>query len=158
MAAPTATPRVTPTGIWLEKGYQALVTLALDTNIELWEKTVQPPGLDGGEKIDTTTQHNTTYRTFAPRALVTGSDCKFKCAYDPTAYTSILAVINEPTTITVTFPDGSTVAFYGYLQAFQPDAMEEGKQPEADVNIVCTNYDHTAHTEAGPTITSVAGT
>lgn len=158
MAAPTPTTRVTPAGIMLEDGYQSLVTLAADTNIDFWEKTVQPPGLDGGEAIPITTMHNTVYRTFVSRELITLTPISFVAAYDPAVYDQITACLNVQTTITVTFADGSTLAFYGYLQKFDPAVMTEGAQPEATITIVPTNYDPTNHVEAAPVMTSVAGT
>lgn len=158
MAAPSATARVTPTGIKLKDGYQSLVTFANDSNISLWEKSVTPPSANGGDSIDQTTMHNTTYRTKAPSALLDLGDSSFTAAYDPDAYNQIIAIINEETTITVTFKDGSTLAFYGYLQAFEPAELTEGSQPEATVTIVCTNWDPTNNVEAGPVLTSVPGT
>lgn len=158
MAAPTPTPRVYPSGIRLDDGFSSLITLAIDTNIEFWEKTVKPPGLDGGEKVDTMTMHNQSYRTYGPRKLKTLTDMTTKAAYDPIVYQSILAAINVRTTITVTFPDGSTLAFYGYLQKFEPDDLEEGKQPEATITIVPTNYDPVNHVEAAAVLTNVVGT
>jgi hypothetical protein len=60
MAAPVATARVDPTGIKLDDGYRTLVTFATDPNIEFWEKSVTPPGLDGGDALETKTIHNHT--------------------------------------------------------------------------------------------------
>lgn len=158
MAAPTATPRPAPTGIPLDKGYQVLITIAADTDICFWEKTITPPSLDGGDPLDITTQHNTAYKTKAPRALVEVGETQVKVLYDPALYTAIKAVINVRTTITVEFPDGSTLAFYGYVKAFEPDEMSEENPCEATVTIVCTNYDPVNHVEAAPVLTSVAGT
>lgn len=158
MAAPSATVRQTPSGRWLKDGYQVLVTFALDPDISLWEKTVTPPGMDGGDAIDQTTQHNADWRTSAPRGLVTLTESTFTAAYDPACYSQLLAILNRETTITERFADGSTIAYYGFLRVFQPDAMSEGTQPEATVTITPTNWDPSGNTEEGPTITSVAGT
>jgi len=158
MTAPTATPRSTPTGIPLGDGFSTKITLALNPTICFWEKTVQPPGIDGGDAVNTTTMHNTVWRTMHPRALKTLTDITTTAAYDPQIYTAALAACNVPTTITITFPDGSTLAFYGYLKSITPKANEEGTPPEADIVISPTNWDPTAHEEAGPTLTSVAGT
>jgi hypothetical protein len=154
----TPTPRVTPGGIKLDDGYSTKITFAADTDVSLWEKTVKPPGIDGGDAIDTTTMHNTTYRTMASRALKTLTESSVKCAYDPDLYNQILALVNNETAITVTFPDGSTLAFWGYLRTFEPDDLTEGSQPEATVNISPTNVNPTTRAEEGPVLTSVAGT
>lgn len=158
MAAPTPSVRGTPGGIRLDDGFSSKIAFASDLTIEFWEKTVKPPGLDGGEKIDTMTMHNVTYRTFGPRQLKTLTDLTIKAAYDPIVYQSILALINVRTTITILFPDGSTLAFYGFLQKFEPDDLEEGKQPEATLTITPTNYDPVGHVEAAAVLTNVVGT
>lgn len=159
MAAPTPTPRVVPSGIFLRDGFSSLITFANDTDIDLWEKTVKPPGLDGGEKVETSTMHSIAYRTFGPRELITMTPASMLCAYDPIVYDQIVAIINDETTITVTFADGSTLAFYGYLQKFEPTDCAEGSQPEATVTIEVTNTDYAnSWVEAGPVLTSVAGT
>ena len=157
MAAPTPTTRVTPDGIKLDDGYQTLVTFEADTNISFWEKSINPPGLDGGETNDTTTMHNVTYRTSAPRALKTMTEMTITAAYDPDLYDEALALINVETVITVTFPDGSTLAFWGYLRVFAPSEVAEGSQPECSLTIQPTNQD-TDGAEQAAVMTEVAGT
>ncbi len=157
MAAPVATPRVAPSGIKLKDGYRSLVTFALDTNIELWEKQVTPPGLEGGDSIEQTTMWNDVYRTFAPRSLRTLTEMQFTAAYDPQVYVSVLAAINREDTITVRFKDGSTLAFFGYLKNFQTGELVEGTQPEATCVVVPTNID-SAGAEQAAVLVSVAGT
>ncbi len=39
----------------LDDGYQTLIEFAENPAIKLWEKSVTPPGIDGGDAIDTTT-------------------------------------------------------------------------------------------------------
>lgn len=158
MAAPVATVRQTPAGIKLKDGFRSLITFALDPDISFWEKTVTPPGIDGGDSIEQTTMHNVDWRTMAPRSLKTLTDSSTKVAYDPALYTQILSLINAETTVTVRFADGSTLAYYGYLKSFEPDEMSEGTQPEATINIVPTNFDPVNKVEAAPVLTSVAGT
>ena len=157
MAAPTPTARSTPGGLKLKDGFSSMLTFAADSDIMLFEKSVQPPSLDGGEPVDTTTMHNTLYRTVAPRKLITLGSHTIKCAYDPKVYDQIIDIINDETTITVEFSDGSTLAYYGYLQKFEPEAMEEGTMPMANVTIVPTNID-ASDVEAGPVMNEVSGT
>src|SRR5688572_27171775 len=158
MAAPTPTARVAPSGIKLCDGYQTLVTPASDPNIEFWEKSVTPPGIDGGDPIDSTTMQNDEWRTMCPRRLKTLTESTLTAGYDPNLYNSILALINIETTWTVTYPDGSTLAFYGFLKMFEPQELTEGGFPEATITIVPTNYDPVNDVEAAPVLTSVAGT
>lgn len=151
MTAPTATPRGTPTGIPLKDGYQSLITFEDDPTIEFYEKSITPPGMDGGEAIDQTTMHNATYRVQRSRSLITLTEMTLTVAYDPAVYDAIEAIINVEQTITVTWGDGSTLAFYGWLRMFDPQEMEEGEQPEAEITVTPSNWDPAAQTEEGPT-------
>lgn len=155
---PTPTARGTPSGIRLDDGFSSKITLSLAPTIAFWEKMVKPPGLDGGEKVATSTMHNVTYRTFGPRKLKTLMDITAKCAYDPVIYQDVLAQINVRQTVTVSFPDGSTLCFFGFLQKFEADELQEGTQPEATITFVPTNTDPTTGAEAAAVLTNVAGT
>ena len=158
MAAPTPATRQDPSGRMLGDGYRTLVSITSDRNIELWEVSVTPPSLEGDEPVDTSTMHNDRYRTKAPRGLVTLNDFTFTCNYDPVAYSSISAIINVATTITIYFPDGSSLCFYGFVRTFAPDSLEEGTVPTATVTIVPTNMDPTNCVEAAPVYTAGTGT
>lgn len=157
-AAPTPTARVAPSGIKLDDGFRCVKTFASDTNLEIWEKGVKPPGWDGGDAIETSTMHNVTYRTMASRALRTLTESTVRFAYDPSCYDAFEDLINLETTITDTFPDGSTLAYYGFLKDVEFDELVEGEQPEGTATIVPTNFDPVNKVEAGPALSSVAGT
>ena len=157
MAAPSATVRQTPTGRKLKDGHSTKITFARVPAISFWEKSVKAPGIDGGDSVPQTTMHNVTWRTFAPRQLRTLTEVTTTVAYDPALYDSILSLVNIEDTITVRFPDGSTLAFFGYLKQFEPAELVEGTQPEATVTIVPTNMDSSG-TEQAPVLTSVEGT
>lgn len=155
MAAPTPTARATPGGIPLKDGHSTKITLASDTDISFWEKQVQPPGIDGGDPVERTTMHNTSWRTFGPRSLKTLTEAQVTAEYDPDVYSQIVAIVNVETTVTVTFKDGSTVAFYGYLRSFEPQEVEEGEPPMCEIVIQPTNWDPANNEEAGPAVASV---
>lgn len=159
MAAPSAhNTRVDPssaTVIPLRDGHPTKITFKADTNIEFWEKTVTPPGIDGGDAVDGTTMFNTTWRVQRPRTLKTLTEASLTAAYDPVLYTSIVTAINREDEVTVTFPDGSQVTFWGYLKSFTPNEHVEGEQPTAEVMIVPTNWDTTNQAEGGPLVTTV---
>ena len=138
-------------------GYSTKITLALNDDIAFYEKSVTPPGLEGGDPIDTTTMHNTTWRTKAPRSLVELEAFTITAAYDPILYTEILAAINRRDTITVAFSDGTTIAFYGFVQSFKPNDCAEGAMPDASITIVPTNQGSDG-IESGPVVAEVAGT
>jgi hypothetical protein len=142
----------------MHDGYSTKIAFAVDPDVALWEKTVKPPGLDGGDPIDTTTMHNSTYRTSAPRALVTLTESTFEAGYDPVVYTQLLAILNVQTSITVHFPDGGSLAFFGFLKMFEPSDLTEGEFPTASVTIVPTNVDPVNCVEASPVLVEGTGT
>ena len=131
MAAPSTTARVTPSGVKLTDGYRSTMAFARAPNIGFWEMTVKPPGMDGGDKIDTTTMLNDQWRTSDARALVTLTDSTIRVAYDPNMYNDIREkLLNQPGSVTVHFPDGSTLDFYGFLGKFEPSELKEGEMPQ----------------------------
>lgn len=157
MAAPTAVTRIAPVGIKLGDGYVSKLTPSADTDVSFWEKQITPFGMDGGEPVDTTTMHNSTYRTMAPRGLITATSLESTSAYDPRVLDQIVALINVETVWTVLFPDTSTWSFYGFLRSFTPGALVEGTQPEASIVVEPTNTDPSNGSEEGPNWESAAG-
>jgi hypothetical protein len=157
MAAPTTTTRQTPSGIRLKDGYSTKIAFKRDPDVSLWEVSVKPPGIDGGDAIETTTMHNADWRTMAARQLQTLTDATTTAAYDPNIYTNVLQLININDEITVHFPDGSTLAFWGFLRSFEPGDNAEGTMPTATVTITPTNMDNSG-AEQAPVLTSVSGT
>lgn len=158
MAAPSATARSTPGGKFLKSGHPTKITISLDPDISFWEKAVTPGGRTNGDKIDTTNMFCTRHRTFAPRPLIEYEDIKATCAYDPTVNTQIDTILGVEGTVTVTHPDGSTEAHYGYIQSSTAGENTEGNQPTIEVTFVITSWDDSADVEAGPTYTNVTGT
>lgn len=159
MAAPATTARNTPSGIKLKEGQGAQLMFARRPTIGLWPVTIKPPGIDGGDAVEQTTQLNTGYETKAARILKTLTDSTMTCAYDPKTYSDIVEyLINAEGACTLHFPDGSTLDWYGYLQKFEPEELQKGEQPRAQVTIVATNFDPVNKTEAAPVLTEVAGT
>ncbi len=155
MTAPAPTARGTPAGSKPGDGFRIKITFLVNPTIEFWEKSVTPMGWDGGEGVDTTTQFNTTYETMRAGHLMKATPAGARVTYDPLVMSAhIQALINVETTITETNPDGSTVAYFGYLKSFKPSAVERGKQPEADLEIQPTHYDPVAKVEAGPVYTA----
>lgn len=149
-----ATARTDPVGTALEDGFSSKIAFAADPDISFWEITVTPPGIDGGDAIDQTTMFNTAWRTKAARSLKELTDASLTCAYDPSVIDQIFALVNVEGLVTVHFPDTSTLDFYGYLRSFTPGELAEGERPEADVVIVCTNYNTVTGAEVAPDYTA----
>lgn len=150
--------RGTPTGTKLDDGFSSKIALEADLDIDFWEKTVTPPGVDGGDGIDITNMWNTALRTKAARQLYEMTDVSLTVAYDPLVYDQIIAIVNTNTQITVTFPDTSTLTFYGFLKEFQPSELSEGEEPTADIVIVVTNINPNTDAEVAPVFANNSGT
>ena len=123
-------------------------TINFGQGITVVEKTVTAPGISGGGEVDTTTMGNTTWRTRNPKALITLKEASATVVYDPAAYTSLIALLNVNDSIVVTFPDTSTLTFYGWLDEFTPGENTEGEQPTAEIVIIPSN--HNAGVETAP--------
>ena len=108
---------------------------------EMEEKEVTPPGASGGGSNDTSTMRNTEWRTFHPKGLKTLSPCSLVVAYDPAIFDEMVAMVNDNQLITITFPDDSTLAFWGWIDEFTPNASVEGTQPTANITIIPSNMD-----------------
>lgn len=145
---------------FLNDGYQTTIEFDVASGVTLTsyfkEKSVTPPSLMGGGENDTTTMRNTTYRTKQPKVLVTMGNMTFTAAYDPSCYDLIVdELLNKNGLITVTFSDGSSLAFYGWLDEFVPGACEDGAQPEATCTIICSNQQSNGD-ESAPDYTAAA--
>lgn len=158
MAAPSPTAIGTPAGIRMDDGFPTRMVFAASTTASLWEKSIKPPGMDGGEAIETTTMRNTTWRTMASRSLKTLTDMTGEAAYDPVIYSTLLSIINVETTVTIQFYDGTTLAFYGFLRLVEPNDIVEGEQPTLQFTVTPTNVDPTTRGEEAPVLTNVVGT
>jgi hypothetical protein len=140
----------------LRDGFSTTITLT-GAGTTFWEKTVQPPGIDGGEPIDTTTMRNEHLRTKWPRSLYDVTPMELNVAYDPTVYNTIKSEVNKNQEMVTTLPDDTTITWWGYLKTFTPEALEEGKEPAARITLVPTNVND-SNEETPPTVTDAGGT
>lgn len=139
----------------MRDGFSTVVDFADNPNISLrmHEKEVTPPGIDGGGENDTTTMRNTAWRTRQPKYLKTLTPANFNAAYDAAVYDDIVAACNQNQLITVTFPEGDTLAFWGWLNTFTPNASVEGEQPTAECEVIPSNQDNSGN-EVEPNYTA----
>lgn len=121
--------------IRLDDGFSTVITIQNLPTVRMFEKEVTPPGYSAGGAIDTTTMRNTNYRTSAPRRLKSLSPVKATVAYATEALEQIWAQIGINQQIYITFPDESTLSFWGWIEEFTPGAHAEGTQPTAELTI-----------------------
>jgi len=138
----------------LDDGYPTTIVLENLPSVPLYEKEVTPPGLSGGGAIDTTTMRNSEWRTASPKALKSLAPVSVTVAFDPAAIDQIMQQINVNQKITVNFPDGSKIEFYGWIDEFTPGAFTEGEQPTATLTIQPSLVDPTTGEETAPTYTA----
>lgn len=141
----------------LEDGHGTIIHFASNPSVSMEEKTVTPPGIAGGGANDVTTMRNTTWRTLAPKKLKTLKECGCTVSYDPKVFDEIVAMINDNQLITIEFPDGTELEFYGWLDDFDPKECKEGEQPTADIKIICSNRNDSG-TETAPNYNAAAST
>ena len=123
-----------PTTVTFSSGESGVVLSEL-----MFEKEVTPPGVSGGGPNDTSTMRNSVWRTMQPKSLKSLTPLSFTAAYDPAVFDEIVAMANVNQSIVVTFADGSTLTFWGWLDEFTPNAVVEGEQPTAEVTVVPSN-------------------
>ena len=156
MAAPVPGAKGIPAGARLRDGFRTTIAFAIAPTASIWEVGVKPPGRDGGDPVQTSTMLNNAYHTFGARYLVKTDPMTGTFAYDPVVYNTMIGILNFETTITVTFPDGSTVAMYGWLSKFEPTELKEGEFPTASCTIVSSCTDPNTGEEEPPVYTAGA--
>jgi hypothetical protein len=116
------------------------VGFGTSTRVTFTEVSLTPPGVDSGGVNNVTTHANTAWQTFAPKALKTLTPLTMVVNYDSAAYGEIIAAVGANELFTVTFPDTSTLAFWGTLTSFQPGDMnaEADEDPTATVTLTPT--------------------
>jgi len=158
MAPPSVTARTTPVGYKMPDGYRSTFAAAAKPGLQLWEVSGKPPGIDGGEMINTTTMLNNIWRTWDARHLKTLTPLTFKAAFDPDVWNDLLNMINTPGAWTFHYPSGDALSFYANLEKVEPEDFEEGKMPMVTCTLTPTNWDPVNFVEAAPVYTVAAGT
>jgi len=143
-AAPVPTAPVLPNTTYLTDGYQTLFTFANNPAIGLWvslEGGIKPGGLDTEGEIKIGTMHARRFRIKAAKKLITHQPTTFTAFYSPSVLPGLLTQLGFQTTITLLFPDGSTWAFFGYLNKFEVGEHKEGTAPTATCEIIAISRD-----------------
>ena len=127
----------------LHDGYSTTISFIEFPGIILLEKEVTPPGWDGGGAIDTTTMRNFLLRTRWPKALKTMTEVPIVAAYDPDVLdpNGSAEIVNVLQQIMLTFPDLSTIVFWGWVNDMKPNRHVEGEQPTLNATVIPSNMD-----------------
>jgi hypothetical protein len=142
----------------MKDGHKCFYTFAANPKVSLWEIETTPPGLDIGDKINTTTHWNDDVVTYAAGQLLDVTDGQFTFAYDPKMLTQLLALVGVEQAITVTYPTRDTECFFGFLKSFTKNGLTRNTMPTGTATVVATNVDPINDTEEVPVITLSGGT
>jgi hypothetical protein len=137
-------------------GHSTIIELLGFGGITLKEKTVTPPGYDGGGPNDTTNMRLKVLRTKQPKKLKSLDKTNALVFYNADQLQLYLLAINVVQYIRVTFPDGNRVKFYGWLNTFKHAEHKEGEPPCATIEIEPTNQDPANGNESLPVWDKVA--
>jgi len=130
--------RQDPVGTFFDEGYQSLISFAADPDFSFWETVVGAPGIDGGDPVPTTTMHNTSLRTKAPRKLKELTPFQVQGKIASGTPDQAYALINVNGWVTIKWPDGTDYSFPGYLKSWQPAQSQEGAPLEGTLEIIPT--------------------
>ena len=159
MAAPTQVALHTPTGQAMPEGYIARIVCSLLPTAPFWVISMKPGGVDGGDPIPYTTQHNLIVETQRAPVLIKAVMTECKVAYNPNFLDKLQDnLINKEGTISEYWPNGNVATYYGYFASFKPDALEIRKRPEGTLMVAQTNWDATNGVEAVPIYSFASGT
>lgn len=144
-----------PTGTRLTSQHPNYITFALAPNFPLWEVSTKPPGVSFGGENETTTQRNNVWRSYQPKHLRRLTPLTGRCSYAASIFTNIHNIGGKNQLITRTFSDGATLAFWGWLDTFEPeeDNISEDGQPTATFTVIPSNQDNTG-AEVAPVFTA----
>lgn len=128
----------------LKDGYQTLFTAAVIVAKMYKVISLTPPALDGRGSIDQTNMESEITTQKSAKSLIDVGNFNITIAYDSKNYdftdvNSFAFWLNINGLMTLTFPDGTSVNFWGYINAFRPGENSEGNRPTAVLEIIVTN-------------------
>lgn len=147
-----------PTGTMLPDGFAALLTCDAFPNVELFVKEPTPPGYNMGGPNPQSTMHNVKFRTQRPKKLITVTGAAMTVAFDPKVLDTLITgggtgMLGKNALWHSQYADGSKHNFWGWLESFKPNALQEGQQPTAVCDIEVSNLND-AGVETGPSYTA----
>ena len=128
--------------IRLDDGFATIISFENIPTVKLYEKEVTPPGMTAGGPIDTTTMRNTAWRTMSPRKLKSLTPVSATVAFATDAIPVVQGQVGINQQVTITFPDGSTIVFWGWIETFTLGRFTEAEQPTATITIQPGNVDN----------------
>lgn len=125
----------------LTDGFSTTYEFAEEPSLLLEEISVKSPQKNMGGPIPRTTMRNTAWRTQTPKTLKTFAGGTATVAYASAVEDQIDAMLGVNQEITVNQPDGSSIVFWGWLEAFNKNENSEGERPTAEIQVEVSNID-----------------
>jgi len=113
-------------------GYNIRISL-VNQGITLYEKNVTPPGVEGGDPINITTNDNGDFMSFAPRSRKQRTAAQAEVTYDDTDLDALEAAVDQSDDILVVWPDDTTKLDSGWVRSVIANQTQEGEQPTANI-------------------------
>lgn len=164
MAAPTYTARTDPSNTAtqrrLTRGHRSTLAFSSSAACAAWEVDVGMFGLDQGEPIKISTQHNDTWHQFTHQVLVEATPFDTTFMYDPIIFNQYMTSLRFNQAITRHMPDGSYFIFWGFCQNIKldPHPNEGAEPPMGTMTVIVSNYDPSDASEHGYVYVGVTGT
>jgi len=96
-------------------------------------KNITPPGVEGGDPINTTTTDNTSFESQAPRTLKMKTAINAEVTYDKNDKDAWEAAVDQSDDVLVHYPDDSSDLDAGWLGSFLANQTTFNEQPTAQV-------------------------
>jgi len=113
-------------------GYNCRISL-VNQGITVYEKNVTPPGVEGGDPINITTNDNGDFQSFAPRSRKQKTPAQSEVTYNDTDLDALEAAVDQSDDILRVWPDDSTKLESGWLRSSIPNQTQEGEQPTTNL-------------------------
>lgn len=114
----------------------AFATIAITPPVQVVEKTVTAPGIEGGGGINITNMRNERFRTAVPKSLLTVKNLTLTVQHDPVWYNLASANFQVVDVATLIFPDLSNIEFYAWIDDISPQEHREGEEPLANMVVI----------------------
>lgn len=133
----------------LKDGHGTRITFSVNGTL-YGEVEVTPPEVDGRGGIDMTSMRNAAWTTMAPKSLKSLNAMNARIIFDTAMYQQAFNLINKNRGQVVTFPDNSSLSFWGWWNKFSPEGMSTDNRPTAGIEVQPSNLNQDC-VESGPT-------
>ena len=105
-------------------------TPASGTPITFQERSVQPGGYEGSDKVDVTSSQTTAQangvviKSYVPGSFVELNPGGASVLYDPADEAAVLAAVNVAGSFVITFSDGQVSTAPGFIRTFVPTSQD----------------------------------